>query len=148
MTIGSFYNIIGEVVKGKYFTFFKNRGDFMAKDLKMCVLLDIYGELLTEKQYEIMDFYYNQDYSLAEISEHLDITRQGVRDSIKRSEQTLTELEEKLNLSEKFRSNRENFEKISKILNEMSHYNNIQIRNNKLQNLLSEIAGIIDKLEL
>ena len=148
MTIGSIYNIIGEVVKVKYFTFFENRGDFMAKDLKMCVLLDIYGELLTEKQYEIMDFYYNQDYSLAEISEHLDITRQGVRDSIKRSEQTLTELEEKLKLSEKFRSNRENFEKISKILNEMSHYNNIQIRNNKLQNLLSEIAGIIDKLEL
>ncbi len=114
----------------------------------MCVLLDIYGELLTEKQYEIMDFYYNQDYSLAEISEHLDITRQGVRDSVKRSEQTLLEFEDKLSLSEKFRQNRENFEKISRILKDMSHYNNTRARDNKFQGWLSEMAGIIDKLEL
>ena len=78
----------------------------MAKDLNMCVLLDIYGPLISDKQFEIMDCYYNQDYSLAEISELSGITRQGVRDSIKRAEHVMIECEEKLGLVEKFRENR------------------------------------------
>lgn len=71
------------------------------KDLKMSELLDFYGELLTEKQRDVIDLYYNEDLSLAEIAEHERITRQGVRDSIKRGEQTMAELEDLLRLSEK-----------------------------------------------
>lgn len=120
----------------------------MAKDLRMCILLDIYGGLITEKQYEVMDYYYNQDYSLAEISEHLNITRQGVRDSIKRAEQSILECEDKLKLSEKYQENRNKIEKINDVLNNMSNLNNVQLRNNLLQNWIKEIADAIEELHL
>ena len=58
----------------------------MEKDLSIAVLLDFYGDLLTEKQARAIDLYYNEDLSLAEIAEPLGISRQGVRDSIKRGE--------------------------------------------------------------
>lgn len=70
----------------------------MSKDLNVAVLLDFYGEMLTEKQRDAIDLYYNQDLSLSEIAEHEHITRQGVRDSIKRGEVFLYELEDKLRL--------------------------------------------------
>ena len=73
------------------------------KDLRLIMLFDFYGEILTEKQQDVIDYYYNDDLSLAEISEHLGITRQGVRDSIKRAEATLLEMEDKLGLAKRFR---------------------------------------------
>lgn len=54
------------------------------KNLDISVLLDFYGDMLTEKQREVIGFYYNEDLSLSEIGEFEGITRQGVRDSIKR----------------------------------------------------------------
>lgn len=74
----------------------------MAKNLEISLLLDFYGEMLTEKQREVVEYYYNEDLSLAEIAQHSGITRQGVRDSIKRAECQLTECEEKLGLMERF----------------------------------------------
>ena len=56
-----------------------------ATPLEMSLLFDFYGETLTEKQRELFDLYYNEDLSLSEIAEHAGITRQGVRDSIKRT---------------------------------------------------------------
>ncbi len=119
----------------------------MAKDLKMCVLLDIYGEVITKKQYEVMDYYYNQDYSLAEISEHLKITRQGVRDSIKRAEEAILECEDKLKLSEKYTSNREKIVKINSVLEDMNNLNNVQLRNNLLNNWIKEISHLVEELD-
>lgn len=72
------------------------------KDLRISGLLDIYGEMLTDKQRDVIDLYYNQDLSLAEIAEHEGITRQGVRDNIKRGEVFLLEMEEKLHFYQKF----------------------------------------------
>ena len=69
------------------------------KNLKVALLLDYYGGLLTEKQRDVIDLYYNEDLSLGEIAEQESITRQGVRDSIKRGEQTLFELEETLGIA-------------------------------------------------
>ena len=63
------------------------------KPLEMSLLFDFYGETLTEKQRELFDLYYNEDLSLAEIAEHAGITRQGVRDSIKRAEHALGDTE-------------------------------------------------------
>ncbi|HNX64013.1 MAG TPA: YlxM family DNA-binding protein [Oscillospiraceae bacterium] len=74
----------------------------MSKDLNIALLLDFYGEMLTEKQRDMVELYYNEDLSLGEIAETVKITRQGVRDSIKRGEQQLFELEKKLGLVEKF----------------------------------------------
>ena len=73
------------------------------KNLEVSVLLDFYSELLTEKQRDVIDLYYHEDLSLAEIAEHENITRQGVRDSIKRGEQVLFEMESALRLAEKSR---------------------------------------------
>ncbi len=75
----------------------------MSKNLAISDLLDLYGDMLTDKQRDVMELYYNQDLSLAEIAEHEEITRQGVRDSIKRGEAYLLELEEKLHFAEKFK---------------------------------------------
>jgi len=78
-----------------------------AKNLLLPCLYDIYGPLLTERKRELLDYYYEEDYSLSEISELTGISRQGVRDSVKKSETELMELEEKLQLYEK-RSSAEN----------------------------------------
>jgi predicted DNA-binding protein YlxM (UPF0122 family) len=72
------------------------------KNLGISLLMDFYGEILTEKQKEVIELYYDADLSLAEIAEHAQITRQGVRDSIKRGEATLLLMEEKLGLAKKF----------------------------------------------
>lgn len=76
----------------------------MSKDLNVSLLLDFYGEMLSEKQRDIIDDYYNSDLSLSEIAEDKSITRQGVRDSIKRSEIQLADMENKLGLYKKFKN--------------------------------------------
>ena len=68
----------------------------LAKDLKMSLLLDFYAPALTANQAEALRLYYNEDLSLAEIAEGSGITRQGVRDAIKRGESVMTELEARL----------------------------------------------------
>lgn len=75
----------------------------MAKDLHVTFLLDFYGDMLTDKQREVVECYYNEDLSLAEIAEEKGITRQGVRDAIKRAVQQLLEMEERLGLAKRFR---------------------------------------------
>ncbi len=68
----------------------------MEKNVKISVLCDLYGNLLTEKQFEFIDDYYNKDLSLSEIAENKNITRQAVRDNIKKGEKKLFEYEQKL----------------------------------------------------
>lgn len=74
----------------------------MAKDLTISMLMDFYGQLLTDKQLSALDMYYNEDLSLAEIADEFGISRQGVRDNIKRGEKQLSEYEEKLGLAKRF----------------------------------------------
>ena len=73
----------------------------MEKNVKVSILCQIYGKLLTEKQFEITTDYYDNDLSLSEIAENNEITRQAVRDIIKKSEKKLFELEEELSFMEK-----------------------------------------------
>ena len=68
------------------------------KNVEICLLLDFYGNLLTDRQREIMTLYYEDNLSLTEAAEELSISKQGVADSIKRSEKILYETEEKLQL--------------------------------------------------
>ena len=70
-------------------------------DIRLVKLYDIYSPLLSERQREIMELYYNEDESLAEIAENTGITRQGVRDWIKKTEAQLDSFEAALGLSER-----------------------------------------------
>ena len=74
----------------------------MAKDLTISYLLDFYGEMLTAPQREMVEAYHNEDLSLGEIALERNISRQGVRDAVKRAEQQLLEMEEKLGLVRRF----------------------------------------------
>ncbi len=74
----------------------------MDKNIEISLLFDFYGQLLSEKQHEAVSLYYNDDLSLSEVSEVMGITRQGVRDLVKRSEAELYEYEEKLGLYKRF----------------------------------------------
>lgn len=69
---------------------------------RMAMLFDFYGDLLTERQKEFYDLYYNEDLSLAEIAENYGISRQGVRDVIVRAEATMTDIEDKTHLIRRF----------------------------------------------
>ena len=73
------------------------------KDLNIAYLLDFYGDILSERKRSVMDDYYNNDLSLAEIAADLGISRQGVRDLIKKAEDELNFYEQKLHLASRFK---------------------------------------------
>lgn len=83
------------------------------KDLTISFLFDFYGEMLTDIQKRAIEYYYNQDLSLAEIANHSGITRQGVRDAIKRGERQLINYEEKLGLYQRFHQIQDSIDVIS-----------------------------------
>lgn len=88
----------------------------MSKDLNFTMLLDVYGALLTEKQRETLEFYYNDDLSLSEISEEMGITRQGVMNCIKKCEQRLLELEEEMGLVSRFTELKHGMEELEAVI--------------------------------
>ena len=89
----------------------------MEKKIEISILIDIYDKLLTEKQYDFLNDYYNNDLSLSEIAENEGITRQAVRDNLKKGENKLFEYEEKLGLMKKQIMQEE---QIANILSEIS----------------------------
>ena len=100
----------------------------MTKDLRFSLLLAFYRNLLSDKQVEMLESYYDHDLSLSEISENVGMSRQGVRDTIKRAEQQLIEYEEKLGLIKKTNRLQElydsalesgDFEQLGKFINEL-----------------------------
>ena len=72
----------------------------MAKNLDVVLLADYYGEMLTDNQRKFIEYYYNDDLSLSEIAQNEGITRQGVRDAVKRAETQLFDMEKKLGFAE------------------------------------------------
>jgi predicted DNA-binding protein YlxM (UPF0122 family) len=78
----------------------------------MTMLFDFYGDMLTQRQKEFYDLYYNEDLSLGEIAENHGITRQGVRDVIVRAEGILTQLEDKTGLIKRFHTMQEQLQQV------------------------------------
>ena len=87
--------------------------------LKTTLLYDFYGELLTDKQKEIYELFYQNDMSLTEIAGELDISRQAVRDQLKRTEKILSEYEQKLGLVERFMADRNSAQQIRRLIDEL-----------------------------
>ena len=89
----------------------------MENNVKISILNELYGKLLTKKQSEIINDYYNMDLSLSEIAENNNITRQAVRDILKKGEKKLFEYEEKLQFMKRTLSQEK---KIEKVLSELT----------------------------
>ena len=93
---------------------------------RMALLYDFYGDVLTPRQKEFYDLYYNEDLSLSEIAEYNGITRQGVRDVIVRAEAILTDLEDKTGLIKRFHAMHKQLEEVEAaaqdILNRSARY--------------------------
>ncbi len=118
----------------------------MAKNLDVVLLCDFYGEMLTENQRKFIDYYYNDDLSLSEIAQNEGITRQGVRDAVKRAETQLFDMEKKLGFAARAR-------KVSDALDEITE--NVELINNFNMNIslsrdvndaVVNIKSIIDSL--
>ena len=87
----------------------------MEKFVERTLLYDFYGELLTKRQQQIYESVVLEDYSLSEVAEELNISRQGVHDMIRRCDKALEEYEEKLQLVEKFVNIRAQVQKIEQL---------------------------------
>lgn len=110
---------------------------------RMTMLFDFYGEILTERQKEFFDLYYNEDLSLAEISENYGISRQGVRDVIVRAETAMTELEDKTGLLKRFMQMRERISAIEEAAAAIKTINYRQYENPELDELADTITANI-----
>ncbi len=92
----------------------------MDKNVKMAMLLDIYGKLLTAKQQDMLDLYYNQNLSLSEIAEEANITRQGVRKILVDGEKRLLNYEDLLGILDKKITNTKIIEELIKEKKDLS----------------------------
>ena len=106
---------------------------------RMTMLFDFYGELLTERQKEFFDLYYNEDLSLAEIAENAGISRQGVRDVIVRAEGIMQEVEDKTGLIRRFEAQRAHLDAIAAAATEIRTINYRQYEDQRLTDLEDHI---------
>lgn len=109
------------------------------KELQFGLLLDFYGELISEKRRMVIDMYFNNDYSLSEIAEQIGITRQGVLDSIKKGKDELSFFEEKLGLAKRFEENEKNARQIRDIISSEQEFP--QKKAEMINSLLLKITG-------
>lgn len=114
----------------------------MEKNVEISMLCQIYGKVLTEKQYEIINDYYNNDLSLSEIAENNNITRQAVRDIIKKTENKLYELENNIEFMKKIL---EEEKLVSEIKNNLDKLENLQT-SSKTSNDSKQITKIIEEI--
>ena len=116
------------------------------KPLEMSLLFDFYGETLTVKQRELFDLYYNEDLSLSEIAEHAGITRQGVRDSIKRAEHALGEMEDKLGLVARYGGTGRCAAALAEQVTLLQILNADKLHSREADGILSRMAALLDQL--
>lgn len=109
---------------------------------RMALLFDFYGDMLTERQREFYDLYYNEDLSLAEIAENYDITRQGVRDVIVRAEGILTELEDKTGIIRRFQKMQEQLEQIDNAADEILRLNDDKLTSQWVSDIKTAVAAM------
>lgn len=118
----------------------------MDKNVRICLLFSFYRNMLTKRQVDCVDLYYNEDLSLAEISELLGITRQGVRDNIKRAEHTMNDTEERLGLVSKFLGISEKLAKIDDIIREIEKSPNVRYLSDDIKHKINDILMIIGSI--
>lgn len=115
--------------------------------LEMSLLFDFYGEMLTDKQRELFDLYYNEDLSLSEIAEHAAITRQGVRDSIVRAEHALRDMEKRLGLVSRYGDTEKCASQIEKEVKALQTINTNRLHDNEVTDILSKLSALLLQLQ-
>lgn len=107
------------------------------KKIQMCMLADFYGNMLTEKQRKIFSRYWEEDCSLFEIAEELNITRQAVHDSLNKAETLLEDVESKCGFIKKYNESK-------RVL--MNLYNQLDLSDEKQAKIANQILKVIDRL--
>ncbi|WP_052446650.1 YlxM family DNA-binding protein [Candidatus Soleaferrea massiliensis] len=115
----------------------------MEKNLQMSYLLDFYGEMLSEKQKNIMELYYCDDLSLSEIAETHGMTRQGVRDNLKRAEHLLAGMEEKLGLIERDKGHQAQIDLLLSDLDALAKLPEV-LASEEAKTLIGRITGVAE----
>lgn len=118
----------------------------MSKNLEISVLLDFYGDLLTEKQRRAVEYYYNDDLSLGEIADNIKISRQGVRDSIKRAEAILINMEGTLGLAKRFQKMQNGLDTIKAEIKKIDNKNMKIYRSDDINKSVKIILQTVDEL--
>lgn len=111
----------------------------LEKRSQMILLKDFYGPLLTEKQQDVMSLHYENDWSLAEIADNMDITRQAVYDILKRAETALQEYENRLGLVARFMKTRVRLQEVYDLIHEQTGIN----EQHKALQILKEISDML-----
>lgn len=112
----------------------------MEKITLRALLYDFYGSLLTPKQQEIYDWYFQQDLSLGEIAREQGVSRPAIYDSVRRTEDTLQDYENKLGLVKKFQENKELLEEIQRETKRLKA-NHPHLDTERLEQLLKNLAN-------
>ncbi len=114
------------------------------KDLHFSLLIDFYGNLLAPKMKDALELYYNEDLSLSEIAQHMNITRQGVRDNIKRGEQFLSETEQRVGFFKKYSGLEDQMEQIRNLAMNIRDFNLRHQKSPEINHFSEEIIEITD----
>jgi predicted DNA-binding protein YlxM (UPF0122 family) len=112
----------------------------------MALLFDFYGELLTDKQRELFDLYYNEDLSLSEIAEHAGISRQGVRDAVVRGEALLRDAEDKLGFVRRYAGYDARLDQIAEAVGLIQQVN-VGLRNFEIAKWSDRILNLIREMQ-
>lgn len=115
------------------------------KITEVSLLYDFYGQLLTERQRDVMQLYHEENYSLAEIAEEFSISRQGVHDALKNAERALTEYEDKLGLVRRLDESGKKIAKAEALIKDLEKEHSAD---ETLVKKLEEIREIIEDIEL
>ena len=114
---------------------------------RMALLYDFYGDVLTDRQKEFYDLYYNEDLSLSEIAENYGISRQGVRDVIVRAEASLTELEDKTGIIRRFHVMQDQLKEVQGAVDAIAQRNAERWQDDDVEALTGQITAILNKLK-
>jgi predicted DNA-binding protein YlxM (UPF0122 family) len=118
----------------------------MEECTQIAILLDFYGQLLTKRQFEILDLHYNADCSLGEIAGQLNISRQGVYDGVKKGKEALKSYEKKLGLVSRFAKHEKTLRAVLENLKRLKNVDNADYQNRIIDICAKELEKVISEL--
>lgn len=118
----------------------------MEKNVEISLLFSFYGKMLTNRQADTVELYYNEDLSLSEVGAELGISRQGVRDNLKRAEAVLYDTENRLGLAERFLRIKSKLSDIDRIIAEIEASPDSQTLSVNIKKQINSILTIVEEI--